>query len=478
MKNILRKTNIVCTIGPASEKILEDMINTGMNVARINFSHGSYPEQEEKINDFLEIRKKLGKSVAMLLDMQGPEIRTGMLVTGKNEKIMLEDGQEFVLVNEDIIGDKDKVSVSYKELYKDVKPGDTILIDDGAIELKVKEIKDKDIICTVIHGNKLGSRKTMNLPGVSVRLPALKEKDIQDLKDGARVGFDYVAGSFIRNVDDVRQIRKVLDDNGGKDIKIICKIENQEGVDNIDSILAECDGIMVARGDMAVEVPFEKVPIIQKHFIKKCNEAGKPVITATQMLETMQENPLPTRAEVSDVANAVFDRTSAIMLSAESAMGKYPLKCVETMVKISKETEQAISYWKRFNKQEIKVNLEDVEENIIYTTCETAKNLNADAIIAYTNNGDTVRRIAGFGASCPILAITDNEKTYNQLALVWNTYPVLIQGENSVDETIAKGIEKLKEEILEEGDKVVLAGRFKTVPNDSEKKVIGCVVTI
>ena len=478
MKNILRKTNIVCTIGPASEKILEDMINTGMNVARINFSHGSYPEQEEKINDFLEIRKKLGKSVAMLLDMQGPEIRTGMLVTGKNEKIMLEDGQEFVLVNEDIIGDKDKVSVSYKELYKDVKPGDTILIDDGAIELKVKKIKDKDIICTVIHGNKLGSRKTMNLPGVSVRLPALKEKDIQDLKDGARVGFDYVAGSFIRNVDDVRQIRKVLDDNGGKDIKIICKIENQEGVDNIDSILAECDGIMVARGDMAVEVPFEKVPIIQKEFIKKCNEAGKPVITATQMLETMQENPLPTRAEVSDVANAVFDRTSAIMLSAESAMGKYPLKCVETMVKISKETEKYINYWKRFNKQEIKVNLEDIEENIIYTTCETAKNLNADAIIAYTNNGDTVRRIAGFGASCPILAITDNEKTYNQLALVWNTYPVLIQGENSVDETIAKGIEKLKEEILEEGDKVVLAGRFKTVPNDSEKKVIGCVVTI
>lgn len=478
MKNILRKTNIVCTIGPASEKILEDMINTGMNVARINFSHGSYPEQEEKINDFLEIRKKLGKSVAMLLDMQGPEIRTGMLVTGKNEKIMLEDGQEFVLVNEDIIGDKDKVSVSYKELYKDVKPGDTILIDDGAIELKVKEIKDKDIICTVIHGNKLGSRKTMNLPGVSVRLPALKEKDIQDLKDGARVGFDYVAGSFIRNVDDVRQIRKVLDDNGGKDIKIICKIENQEGVDNIDSILAECDGIMVARGDMAVEVPFEKVPIIQKEFIKKCNEAGKPVITATQMLETMQENPLPTRAEVSDVANAVFDRTSAIMLSAESAMGKYPLKCVETMVKISKETEQAISYWKRFNKQEIKVNLEDIEENIIYTTCETAKNLNADAIIAYTNNGDTVRRIAGFGASCPILAITDNEKTYNQLALVWNTYPVLIQGENSIDDTISKGIEKLKGEILEEGDKVVLAGRFKTVPNDSEKKVIGCVVTI
>ncbi len=478
MKNILRKTNIVCTIGPASEKILEDMINTGMNVARINFSHGSYPEQEEKINDFLEIRKKLGKSVAMLLDMQGPEIRTGMLVTGKNEKIMLEDGQEFVLVNEDIIGDKDKVSVSYKELYKDVKPGDTILIDDGAIELKVKEIKDKDIICTVIHGNKLGSRKTMNLPGVSVRLPALKEKDIQDLKDGARVGFDYVAGSFIRNVDDVRQIRKVLDDNGGKDIKIICKIENQEGVDNIDSIIAECDGIMVARGDMAVEVPFEKVPIIQKEFIKKCNEAGKPVITATQMLETMQENPLPTRAEVSDVANAVFDRTSAIMLSAESAMGKYPLKCVETMVKISKETEKYINYWKRFNKQEIKVNLEDIEENIIYTTCETAKNLNADAIIAYTNNGDTVRRIAGFGASCPILAITDNEKTYNQLALVWNTYPVLIQGENSVDETIAKGIEKLKEEILEEGDKVVLAGRFKTVPNDSEKKVIGCVVTI
>ena len=349
MKTDLRKTKIVCTIGPASENRLEELIDAGMNVVRINFSHGSYEEQREKTERFLELRERLGKPVALLLDMQGPEVRTGMLVTGKNEKVELVDGQEFVLVNEDIIGDNTRVSVTYKDLYKDVTPGTKILIDDGSIELTVQEIIDKDIKCIVSHGNKLGSRKTINVPGVALKLPALKEKDIQDLKDGARVGFDYVAGSFVRNADDVRQIRQVLDENGGKDVKIICKIENQEGVDNIDEILDLADGIMVARGDMAVEVPFEDVPVVQKHFIKTCNRNYKPVITATQMLESMTQNPLPTRAEVSDVANAVFDRTSAIMLSGECAMGKFPVKCVETMVKISKKAESNINYWNIFS---------------------------------------------------------------------------------------------------------------------------------
>ena len=479
MKANLRRTNIVCTIGPASEKRLDEMINAGMNMARINFSHGSYPEQEEKINDFLRIRKEMKKPVAMLLDMQGPEIRTGMLVTGKNEKIMLEDGQDFILRNEDIVGDKTQVSVSYKELYKDVVPGNTILIDDGAIELEVKEIKDKDIYCTVIHGNKLGSRKTMNLPGVSVKLPALKEKDIQDLKDGARVGFDYVAGSFVRNVEDVRAIRKVLDENGGQDIGIICKIENQEGIDNFEEILAEADGIMVARGDMAVEVPFEKVPIIQKHFIKRCNEEGKVVITATQMLETMQENPLPTRAEVSDVANAVYDQTGCIMLSAESAMGKFPVKCVETMDKIARTIEQSIKYWKRFNNRGCKVNPEDLEGNIAYTTCMTAEHLNADAIVGYTHKGNSVRKIAGMGPGCPIFAVTDCEKTYYQLAIAENVYPILVEGEKTIEDTISKGIAQLKSEgVLETGDTVVLAGGPKILPDATENKVIGGVVRV
>ncbi len=479
MKENLRKTNIVCTIGPASEKRLEEMINAGMNMARINFSHGSYPEQEEKIQDFLQIRDKMKKPVALLLDMQGPEIRTGMLVTGKNEKIMLDDGQDFVLVNEDIIGDKDKVSVSYKELYKDVVPGNKILIDDGSIELEVVKIVDKDIHCKVVHGNKLGSRKTMNLPGVSVKLPPLKEKDIQDLKDGARVGFDYVAGSFVRNVEDVRAIRKVLDENGGKDIGIICKIENQEGIDNFEEILAEAQGIMIARGDMAVEVPFEKVPIVQKHFIKRCNEVGKVVITATQMLETMQENPLPTRAEVSDVANAVYDATGCIMLSGESAMGKYPVKCVETMVRIANSIEGSIKYWKRFNKKDFKLSPDDIEGNIAYMTCKTAENLQAKAIVAYTHKGDSVRRIAGMGPGCPIFAVTDNKKTYNQLSIAWDVYPVLVEGEESIEKTIEAGIEILKQrELLEKGDKVVLAGGPKILPDATENKVLGGVVKI
>lgn len=479
MKKDLRKTNIVCTIGPASEKRLEELMKTGMGVARINFSHGSYPEQEEKINDFLAIREKLGLPVAMLLDMQGPEVRTGMLVTGKNEKILLEDGQKFVLMNEDIVGDKDKVSVSYKNLYLDIKPGNRVLIDDGAIELRVEEIVGKDVHCVVTHGNKLGSRKTMNFPDVGLRLPALKEKDIQDLKDGAKVGFDYVAGSFVRNVDDVRQIRKVLDENGGKDIKIICKIENQEGIDNIQEIIDEADGIMVARGDMAVEIPLEQVPLQQKDFIKRCNAAGKPVITATQMLESMTENPLPTRAEVSDVANAAFDRTSCIMLSGECAMGKYPVECVDTMVRISKTVENSINYWKRFEKKDYKCKEKDLEFNVAYTTCVTAKNIEADAIIAYTHTGDTARRLAGIGPQCPILAITDNKKTYNQLAMVWNTFPVLVEGKESIDATIEAGIEKLKADgTLEVGDKLVIAGGTPIVSNAAESKVISGVVRI
>ena len=349
MKKDLRKTKIVGTIGPASENILEDLFAAGLNVTRVNFSHGSYDEQKEKTERIIELREKLDIPVPLILDMQGPEIRTGMLETGKNVKIQLEDGQKFTLVNEDIIGNKDRVSVTYKKLYEDVKPGSKILIDDGSIELRVDQIVGKDIECTVIHGNGLGSRKTMNLPGTYIHLPALKDKDIQDLKDGAKAGYDYVAVSFARNKEDIAAVRKCLDENGGKDIKIITKVENIEGIEHMDEIIANADGQMIARGDMATETDFTEPPIMQKKFIKASNRANKPAITATQMLESMTHQPLPTRAEASDVANAVFDRTSAVMLSGECAMGDYPLECVKTMDKIAKRVEGTIDYWKKFD---------------------------------------------------------------------------------------------------------------------------------
>ena len=478
MKTDLRKTKIVGTIGPASEGILEDLFKAGLNVCRINYSHGSYDEQEWKTNEIIRIREELELPVPMILDMQGPEIRTGMLVTGKNEKIMLEDGQKFELVNDDIVGDKDRVSVTYKDLYKDVEPGTKILIDDGTIELRVDEIINKDIHCTVVHGNPLGSRKTINLPGTIVRLPALKEKDIDDLKTACEHEYDFVAISFARNLDDIAQVRKVLDENGGKDIKIITKVENIEGLSNLENIIENADAQMIARGDMATETDLTEPPIIQKKIIKNCNKFNKPAITATQMLESMTYNPLPTRAEASDVANAIYDRTSAIMLSGECAMGKYPVECVQTMDKIAKKVEPTINYWKRFE-QNSNIVLNGLDDNIAYSTCIIAKNTNADAIVCYTNTGDSARRLAGMGAGCPILAITDNKRTFRQLALVWNVEPIYIPAKNSIDDIVEEGLEKLKsKEILESGDKVVLVGGNRYVDGVKDSKIIGGYVEI
>ena len=475
MKKDLKKTKIVGTIGPASENILKDLFEAGLNVTRINYSHGSWDEQSEKTEEIIRLRKEMDIPVALLLDMQGPEIRTGMLVTGKNEKIKLEDGQKFTFVNEDIVGDKDKVSVSYKELYKDLKPGAKVLIDDGAIELVVDEIVGKDIVCTVVHGNGLGSRKTMNLPGTAIRLPALKEKDINDLKTACEHDYDYVAVSFARNEDDIRQVREVLDANGGTDIKIITKVENVEGLSNMETIVEKADAQMIARGDMATETDFTEPPIMQKKFIKLSNHANKPAITATQMLESMMSNPLPTRAEASDVANAIFDRTSAIMLSGECAMGKFPLECVKTMTKIAHRVEPEIDYWKKFEENQ-NINLENLEDNIVYSTCVMAKNTKADAIVCYTDSGDTARKFAGMGAGCPILAVTDNRRTFNQLSLAWNVHPVLVEAGATID----KGIEKLKTKgILEKGDLIVLSGGNKEVLNNAqESKVVSGVARI
>ncbi len=478
MKKDLKKTKIVGTIGPASENMLENLFAAGLNVTRINYSHGSWDEQSEKTEEIIRLRKELDIPIAMILDMQGPEIRTGMLVTGKNEKIKLEDGQKFTLVNEDIIGDKDRVSVSYKNLYQDLKPGAKVLIDDGAIELVVDEIVNKDIVCTVVHGNGLGSRKTMNLPGTAIRLPALKDKDIADLKTACEHDYDYVAVSFARNEDDIRQVREVLDANGGKDVKIITKVENVEGLSNMELIVEKADAQMIARGDMATETDFTEPPIMQKKFIKLSNHANKPAITATQMLESMMSNPLPTRAEASDVANAIYDRTSAVMLSGECAMGKFPLECVQTMSKIAHRVEPEIDYWKKFDENK-NIDLSDLESNIVYSTCVMAKNTKADAIVCYTHSGDTARKFAGMGAGCPILAVTDNRRTFNQLALAWNVQPILVDASSTIDETVEKGIEKLKSKgILESGDLIVLAGGNKLLNNATESKIVSGVARI
>ena len=478
MKKVLRKTKIVGTIGPASENRLEELFEAGLNVTRINYSHGSWDEQAEKTETIRKLRQELDIPVALLLDMQGPEIRTGMLVSGKNEKIILEDGQKFTLVNEDIVGDKDKVSVSYKELYKDIKVGAKVLIDDGAIELVVDEIVDKDIVCTVVHGNGLGSRKTINLPGTPVRLPALKDKDIADLKTACEHDYDFVAMSFTRNKDDIEQVRKVLDENGGKDIKIITKVENVEGLEHMEEIVENADAQMIARGDMATETDFTEPPVMQKKFIKLSNKANKPAITATQMLESMTHQPLPTRAEASDVANAIYDRTSAVMLSGECAMGDYPVECVKTMVKIANRVEPEINYWKRFDQNE-NIDLVDVEAKIAYSTCVTAKNINADAIVCYTKSGNSARRLAGLGAGCPILAVTDNRRTFNQLALAWNVTPVFVEKAESIDATVENGIKKLQDKgILEKGDTIVISGGPSILKNAEESKIVASVAKV
>ena len=479
----MRKTKIVCTIGPSTEDVetLKKLIKAGMNVARINFSHGCMEDQKQKIANIKKAREELNMPVALLLDTQGPEIRTGILETNPIE---LKAHDIFTLVNENVIGNKERVSVSYKELYKDIKVGTQILIDDGKIELEVKEIKGKDVVCEVLNGGMLGNRKSINLPGTHVNLPSLKEKDIQDLKDGCIADFDFIAASFVRTKEDVLAIRKVLDENGGKNIKIISKIENQEGIDNLDEIIELSDGIMVARGDLGVEIPFYEVPIMQKKFIQKCNDAGKMVITATQMLDTMTENPTPTRAEVSDVANAIFDVTGAIMLSGETAMGKYPIKCVETMNDIATAVEGYIKYWKRFTRREHDLSNLDYEFNLSHSVTSTAMEMNAKAIFAYTETGDTPRMIASFLPACPVYALTHNEKTYRQLSLCWNTTPILIKDKTKPNDIISKGIEEAKNKgYVQEGDIVVIAGGASIISNkefsdEAMNRTIGGVLKI
>lgn len=479
----MRKTKIVCTIGPATKEVetLKKLILAGMNVARINFSHGNYEDQKVYIENVKKAREELNMPVALLLDTQGPEIRTGVL---EQMPVNLKADDIFTLVNEDIVGNNEKVSVTYKDLYKDIEIGTQILIDDGKIELEVIEIKGKDVVCKVTNGGMLGNRKSINLPGTHVNLPSLKEKDIQDLKDGCMADFDFVAASFVRSAEDVKSIRKVLDENGGKNIQIISKIENQEGIDNLDEIIELSDGIMVARGDLGVEIPYYEVPIMQKKFIQKCNNAGKMVITATQMLDSMTENPNPTRAEISDVANAIFDVTGAIMLSGESAMGKYPVKCIETMNEIATAVEQNIKYWKRFTRREHDLTDMNYEFNLSHSVTSTAMEMKAKAIFAYTETGNTPRMVASFLPSCPIYALTNNEKTYRQLSLSWDTTPILVKEKTKPNDVISAGIEEAKMKgYVQEGDIVVIAGgasivSSKEMGEDAMNRTIGGVLKI
>ena len=410
----MRKTKIVCTLGPATDdpELLKKLMYAGMNVARINFSHGNYQDQEERINVFKWIRGELGLPISLLLDTQGPEIRIGKF---NKDRVLLENGKSFTLLNEDCLGDETKVSITYKELYKDVELGRTILINDGTIELKVKEIADKDIVCEVIQGGYLTNRKSINVPDLALNLPSITEKDIADIKYGITAGFEYIAASFVRKPEDVIAIKEVLKQNGGEHIKVISKIENREGINNFDKILEVSDGIMVARGDLGVEIPMEEVPIYQKQFIKKTFKQGKPVITATQMLESMISNSKPTRAEVSDIANAIYDGTTAIMLSGETATGNYPEECVKTMSRVADTIENSIKYWKKFKRREYNLNKLDCKYDMNYSVCTLAASVNAKAIISYTNTGDTARMLSSFGPECPIFAITENEVTYRQL---------------------------------------------------------------
>ena len=454
---MLKKTKIVCTLGPASKEaaVMEEMLRAGMNVARLNFSHGTHEEHRKTIETFRMVRDRLEIPAAVLLDTKGPEIR---LKDFKQKKEVLETGDTFILTTQDCEGTKERAGISYQELPAQVKPGTSILIDDGRIRLNVKQVQKEDIICTVTAGGTVSNRKGVNIPNQSLDLEYISEADYKDILFGIEMDVDYIAASFVRNGNDVRALRRLLDENGGEQIKIISKIENMEGILNFDEILELSDGIMVARGDMGVEVDFEKLPGIQKKFIKGCCKAGKPVITATQMLESMTGNSTPTRAEITDVANAVFDGTSAVMLSGESAAGAYPVETVRTMAKIVRQAEQDAEEVNQYKFLEVEADHQDVSNAMGHAACTTARDIHASAIIAVTTSGYTAEKMAKYKPEEPIIAATPKEKTYHQQALTRGVYPVLTQRCNDWNvlmEEAVSGAERMG--FVKKGDLIVLS---------------------
>jgi len=451
----MRKTKIVCTIGPASEspENLRKLIEAGMNVARLNFSHGDFEEHGNRIRNIKKVREELGKTVAILLDTKGPEIRLGKL---KEEPIDLVQDETIVLTTDDILGDKDRVPVSYKQLPQDVSVGSTILIDDGLIGLRVEEIRGADIVCRIVNGGQIKSRKGVNVPGVRINLPGITEKDAADIRFGIEQGIDFIAASFVRKASDVMEIRQILEEHNATHIHIISKIENQEGVDNLAEILEVSDGLMVARGDLGVEIPAEEVPLVQKRMIEMCNRAGKPVITATQMLDSMQRMPRPTRAEASDVANAIFDGTDATMLSGETAAGKYPVESVLTMARIAERAESALRYKEIFLKQ-ASAQQTSVTEAISQSVANAALDLNAKAIITPTESGYTARMVSKYRPKAPIVAVTTDESVMRRLNLVFGVFPIKGEEAANTDELFQKSVDSARKSgLVQIGDLVVI----------------------
>ena len=452
----MRRTKIVCTLGPSTDKedVLRNLMKNGMNVARMNFSHGTHEEQKARLDMIKKLREELNLPVAALLDTKGPEIRIGDVEGGKLE---LKPGQEFTLTTEEMLGTEKKVTITYKELYKDVEPGDSILIDDGLIGMEVVRIDESDIVCRVKNGGFISNHKGVNVPGVELNMPFVSPKDLADIVFAVEQDYDFIAASFTRTAEDIMEIRKILQEHGGEKIHIIAKLENKQGVKNCEDILRVADGIMIARGDMGVEIPLEEVPVIQKELIRKAMHMGKPVITATQMLDSMMKNPRPTRAETSDVANAIYQGTSAIMLSGETAAGAYPIEAVQTMAKIAERTEQDIDYSREFKPRKL-AEAPDVTSAISHATCTTAADLKAAAIVAVSKSGRTVSRIAKYLPVCPIIGCTTDERVYRQLNLLWGVTPVVMEEANTADELFDHAVELAEQkDLIARGELVVIA---------------------
>lgn len=450
----MRKTKIICTIGPASEseERLRELMLAGMNVARFNFSHGSHEEHKAKFDRVIKVSSELKLPVATLLDTKGPEIRLKDIEGGKTELV---SGQKFILTTEEILGNNEKVTITYKGLKDDINVGTTILIDDGLIEMVVDEINETDIICSVVNGGPISNHKGVNIPGAALSMPYISDVDRSDIMFGCDMDFDFLAASFVRCKEDILEVRKIIEEHGSH-MKIIAKIENTQGIRNLDEILEAADGIMVARGDMGVEIPMEEVPIVQKQMIKKAEALGKHVITATQMLESMIKNPRPTRAEATDIANAIYDGTTAIMLSGESAAGLYPVEAVKTMAKIAERTEEDIDYNSRLRRRK---DIEDIDTTtaISHATCTTAMDLKAAAIVTVTISGFTAGMIARYKPSCPIIACSVSPRTCRQLNLAWGVTPIWIARESTAEDLFDEAVHAAeKEGYIKKGDKVVL----------------------
>ncbi len=450
----MRKTKIICTIGPASEseEKLRELMLAGMDVARFNFSHGTHEEHKKKFERVVKVRDELGLSVATMLDTKGPEIRLKEIQGGRTELV---SGQKFILTTDEILGNSERISITYKNLRNDISVGTTILIDDGLIEMVVDAIEETDIICTVINGGPVSDHKGVNVPGAVLSMPYISETDRNDILFGCDMGFDFLAASFVRCGEDILEIKKLLSERGSH-MKVIAKIENMQGIHNLEDILTLSDGIMVARGDMGVEIPMEEVPVMQKRMIKLAEAQGKHVITATQMLESMIRNPRPTRAETTDIANAIYDGTTAIMLSGESAAGLYPVEAVKTMAKIAQRTEQDINYSGRMRRRET-IDSFDVTTAISHASCTTAMDLKAAAIITVTISGFTAGMISRYKPGCPIIACSVSPQVCRQLVLLWGVVPICIEKTEKTGALFREAIQAARAAgYIKKGDKVVL----------------------